>query len=263
MKTIVTGVILASEARKEADRILWLLTDSGSIVRVYAGKARGEKSPVRAATEAFTAGKFELFSTGTGYLLDDVDPDRPFADLRTNLNKYALAAYIAKLILRLLSQKQSSAVFTAFANFLYLLSSGEREAQLLKAVMEFFIVSQAGWTPEAERCGECGAESPALFSISQGCALCAGCAASQKVGDAFPIDPVVRRAILRACCGDGRKIFSFTLGGDGLKAFCEIAEAFLLYHTDLRLPELTYYHSLSDFEEELHGIRSEQTGPNS
>jgi len=203
----------------------------------------------------------ELFSSSGGYTLDDAEIVEQFFDLRTSLKSYCLAGYIAQLILTVFSGETDPSLYGLFGNMLFLLAGKKRDNRLLKAVMEFRIAALAGWKPEIESCACCGSSEIRAFSVPDGGGYCEKCAASHT--GAVTVSSPILKAISASIGDDTKGLFSFTLTGDTAEGFSRLAEYYIRYYIDAKLPALDYYNSLLEFEESINGIQPTETEQNS
>lgn len=255
MKRSVDAVVLSAEGRKESDRLVTLLCRDGSIIRAYASGARNPKNRLCAATEPFVLACYDIFESNGSCVIDDAEISRQFFKLRWNVSGYALAGYLSQLITAVFYEQTESELYGVYINILYLLAENKRSPKLMKAAAEFHIAAVAGWCPNVTSCPDCGQEDSSkicFFSIPDGRAYCADCAA--KHPQAFKADSSVLRAIEYSIDESSRKMFSFNLTGDSLEAFSLIAEAFMRYYIEVKLPALDYYHSLIKPLEGLNGL---------
>ena len=261
MKRTVGAIVLTSENRRESDRLIRILCEDGQLVRVYAAGARNPRNKLCAATEAFVLSKMELFSSSGGFTLDDAEVVEQFFELRMSLKNYCLAGYIGQLILTVFSCEVDPSLYALFGNMLFLLACKKRDIRLLKAVMEFRIAALAGWKPELERCTCCGSKEIKTFSVSDGCGYCEKCSISRS--SAVAISTPILRAIAVSIEGDTKGLFSFKLTGEAAEGFSRLAEYYIRYYIDAKLPALDYYNSLLGFEESINDIQHTKTESNS
>ena len=244
MKRTVGAIVLTTENRRESDRLIRILCEDGQILRVYAAGARNPRNKLCAATEPFVMSNMELFSSSGGYTLDDAEITEQFFELRMSLKSYCLAGYIAQLILTVFSGETDPSLYALFGNMLFLLAGKKRDIRLLKAVIEFRIAALAGWKPEIERC-----------------ACCEKCAPAHA--GAVAISSPILKAVSASIGDDTKGLFSFTLTGEAAEGFSRLAEYYIRYYIDAKLPALDYYNSLLEFEESINDIQQTKTEPNS
>ncbi len=252
---------MTTENRRESDRLIRILCEDGQLLRVYAAGTSNPRNKLCAATEPFVLSKMELFSASGGYTLDDAEITEQFFELRMSLNNYCLAGYIAQLILTVFSGDVDPSLYALFGNMLFLLAGKKRDIRLLKAVMELRIAALAGWKPGIERCACCGNSEIKAFSVSDGGGYCEKCASSHA--GATAISSPILKAVAASVGGDTKGLFSFTLAGEAAEGFSRLAEYYIRYYIDAKLPALDYYNSLMEFEESIDDIQQKKTEQNS
>ncbi len=261
MKRTVGAIVLTTENRRESDRLVRILCEDGQLLRVYAAGARNPRNKLCAATEPFVLSNMELFSASGGYTLDDAEITEQFFELRMSLKSYCLAGYIAQLILTVFSGEVDPSLYALFGNMLFLLAGKKRDVRLLKAVMELRIAALAGWKPQIECCACCGGCTIRAFSVADGGGYCENCATAHA--GAAAVSPPILKAVLASIGGDAKGLFSFTLAGEAAEGFSRLAEYYIRYYIDAKLPALDYYNSLMEFEESIDDIRHTKTEPDS
>ena len=257
MKRTVGAIVLTTENRRESDRLIRILCEDGQLLRVYAAGARNPRNKLCAATEPFVLSKMELFAASGGYTLDDAEITEQFFELRMSLKSYCLAGYIAQLILTVFSGEVDPSLYALFGNMLFLLAGKKRDIRLLKAVMEFRIAALAGWRPELERCAGCGSTEIKAFSVADGGGYCEKCASSHA--GAVAVSSPILKAVAASIGDDTKGLFSFTLTGETAEGFSRLAEYYIRYYIDAKLPALDYYNSLLEFEESINDIQHSKT----
>ena len=90
------GIVLRHADYRENDRMLTLLTPQGRVDALSRGCKR-PKSPLMAASEVFTWGNYELFSSKERCVVVNCLIQDSFYPLREDFDKLACAAYMANL----------------------------------------------------------------------------------------------------------------------------------------------------------------------
>lgn len=252
MRETVKAIVLATESRKDSDRLAWLLCDFGKVLRVYVRGARSGRSKLCAAAEPFVMGSYDLYRTGSGFIVDDAEIEEQFFALRGDLKSYSLAGYFAQLLMLLFPDEGEPGLYALLGNCLHLLASKKREPALVKAIFELRIASAAGYRPQTAACADCGSRELTAFSLGNGVGYCADCASRHP--DSAPVGGACMKAIAAACDPELRRAFGFTLSGESLENLAAVAEAYLLYRIEEKPASLAYYRSLVDFERQLGDI---------
>lgn len=241
MKTAVKGIVLACEPRRENDKLVWVLTDQGQIIRLYASGARRSVSRLRVSTEPFVYSEFEIYESRNGFALDEAAVLDQFFGLRANIASYALAGYFSQLITKVFSETVDEDIFSVLHTALKALENGGMDPVFIKPIFEFKVSQYSGWCPSVTECACGGKEACEVwFSISSGGYFCDKCNASMPA-DGHRIPRSVLFAIRHCTSNRGKKAFMFKLNQDALAYFSQLAEAFVLFHIEDRLPALDYY----------------------
>lgn len=111
----------------EADRFVTALTRELGVVRASARGARNLKSRNASATQLLSYSRLSLYKGREKYIIDDAQPIQVFFDLRSDLEKLALAQYFCELAGLLAPQEEPAEdILRLMLNALHLL--GQRQA---------------------------------------------------------------------------------------------------------------------------------------
>lgn len=241
MKLNTDGLILKSSQTGEQDRLVTILTRDLGVVRAFAhgaAKARGRSA---GATETLCYSTFTLSEHKGTYSISEATAVELFFDLRTDIERTALAQYFCEVAMSLAVEgEEASSQLKLILNCLYLLSKGLRDPRLIKAVYELRMMTVSGFMPDVSACCECGSvdvERP-LFDINGGVVRCDGC------GGGVAITSGVLGAMRHICTADDSRIFSFELGEASLNILSDLAERYLLSQCDRGFTALDFYKNL-------------------
>jgi DNA repair protein RecO (recombination protein O) len=205
----VTGLVARAVEYKESDLILTVLTAEEGKLTVSARGARKHSSPHAAACQVLCCSKMVLGEYRERLTLKEADVLETFCGLREDLQVLALAVYIADLA-QLLAPEGD--IFHLTAAALAALVNKNRPPELVKAAFELRALCLAGLDPTLD------AALPPLK------------------GDLHLAARHVRESITG-------KVFSFTLGADGLREFSKLCEHFTLAQIEREPASLRYYHA--------------------
>ena len=134
----------------EADRFVTALTRELGVVRASARGARNLKSRNASATQLLSYSRLSLYKGREKYIIDDAQPIQVFFDLRSDLEKLALAQYFCELAGLLAPQEEPA----------------EDILRLMLNALHFS--AAAGGSPDrSRRCWSCGCwPTPVLCRIS-------------------------------------------------------------------------------------------------
>jgi DNA repair protein RecO (recombination protein O) len=200
------AIVLHSFDYLESSRILRLVTRDGGVRSVLAKGARRSSRRFGSALDLFAQGSAQLY-VKPGRDLDTLsgfDVTLARAELANDLGRFTGASAIAELTLRFGREAADPALFDAVAEALDALATAAADDTLAVTLASAWrIVSELGFAPAVDVCGECHAALPAdatvMFSHPAGGALCARCGRLAPAGRVLP--PLARSALRRFLAG--------------------------------------------------------------
>lgn len=239
------GLIIKELKSGEDDRLITILTRDNGLLRVYAKNARKMKNRGSSATGLLCYSRFVIFSNRDKYILNEAEPIEIFFDIRSDIEKLALAQYFCELSLSLVPEHDKSEDFLRLMlNSLYMLMQNKREALQLKAIAELRMLTLAGYMPNLVMCDKCGAyeSDDMMFLPEEGIIICAKCLNSNI--SAYPVPPGVLQAMRHIVYSSLDKLFSFTLSKQSLILLNQASEAFLLNKTSRTYKTLDFFNAI-------------------
>lgn len=227
----------------EADRFVTALTAELGVIRASARGARNLKSRNASATQLLSYSRLCVYRGREKYIIDDAQPVRVFFELRSDIEKLALAQYFCELAGILAPQEEPADEFLRLMlNALHFLGAG-RDPRQVKAVLELRMLTLAGFMPDLIACAGCGAfeGEPMRFYPREGVLRCPEC----HRGGGDPLSGGVLAAMRHIVYAEFDKCFSFSLGDEGLAALAGEAERFLLAQLNRGFNTLDFYHTLA------------------
>ena len=246
MQIKTDGLIIRELNVGEADRIVTILTREKGVVRASARGARSVKSRISPATQLLSHSGFTLFQGREKYIIDEAEPLHIFMGVRQDLDKLALAQYIAELTGALAPQEAEAEIYLRLAlNALYLIETGKRPLGLIKAACEMRLLTIAGYMPDLVACRECGAyEADVMYLKPRKASLiCAACSPETPEGD--PLSRGALAALRHTVYADFERLFAFSLPEAALAQLALASERYLLYSLGRSFTTLDFYNSLS------------------
>lgn len=159
MNELVTeGVVLRQVDYKESDRILTLLTPEHGLITVSARGVRSIKSKNSPAVQLFSYSEFELMQKNARYSLRTAYLKDGFFTLSSDIQRYALACYVAQTLLHFCTEENNEVEpFRLALNVFYALANAkEKPLSLIKAAYELKLCTVCGFMPELGGCCVCG-----------------------------------------------------------------------------------------------------------
>jgi len=247
MQTGADGLILSHVDLPNESRIFVILTKELGLISAVANRSKSMKGKIASATDTFVYSHFEFFK-GRGkdlYVMDSAEPIEHFYDLRTDLFKLSLAAYLSEITQSLSPRgEQVEGFLRLLLNSLYMLANKKKDEGFVKPLFELRACTMAGFMPDLVCCCECGKyeDELLLFNIEQGKLYCSHC--GKEDAFTYPISLSVLTAMRHIIYSDLKQLFSFTIGKQSEEVLQFICEKYLLIQTGIAYKSLDYYKSL-------------------
>ena len=248
MQINTDGLIIREQSIGESDRLVTVLTREQGILRAFVRGAKAMKSRSASSTQLLCYSRLSIYEGREKYIIDDAQPIQVFFDLRSDLEKLALAQYFCELAGLLAPQEEPAEdILRLMLNALHLLGNGRREPRQVKAVLELRLLAHAGFMPDLTACSVCGGYdgAPMWFHLQGGVLTCRRCAERQPP-DTAPVGGNVLAAMRHILYSPLDKAFSFSMTAEGLKALANASEAFLLAQLGRGFHTLDFYHTFTE-----------------
>ena len=244
---VTCGLVLRETVTRDADKILTVLTPDRGRLSVIARGARRKGSRVAAACQLLAYSEMTLYEKGRWTMLDAADTIELFDGLRQDLTALSLAAYFAELTEAV--SDGSGDVLPLLLNALYALSALKKPPQLVKPAFQFRLMALAGYEPMADGCALCGAPQPEnpMLDVVHGVVHCGKC--REKGGLSLPLTASGLAALRYVLYGDPRRLYSYSLPPEGLRALNHAADAYVSAQLERSFRTLDYYKTILPQEE--------------
>lgn len=247
---IATKGIVIRERSVNDDRLVTLLTRDHGVINAFARGAKRLKGKLTSSTELFCYSRLVLFEGRDSYTVNAAECDASFFELRKDLDKIALASYIAELCCELAPKEEEAEEYLRLLlNTLHFLKTGQRDGAQLKAIFELRLLTMAGFMPDLVGCRGCGAhEGRLLFLPSSGELACLSCRAKdppESIEETIELPPPVLAAMRHILYSDLERLFSFHLTEGNLRLLAHVSERYLLCQMGRSYKALEFYHSLA------------------
>lgn len=245
---VTCGLVLRETDTRDADKILTVLTPDRGRLSVIARGARRKGSRVAAACQLLAYSEMTLYEKGRWTMLDAADTIELFDGLRQDLTALSLAAYFAELT-EAVSDGSGGDVLSLLLNALYALSALKKPPQLVKPAFQFRLMALAGYEPMADGYALCGAPEPEnpMLDVVHGMVHCGRC--REKGGLSLPLTASGLAALRYVLYGDPRRLYSFSLPPEGLRALNHAADAYVSAQLERSFRTLDYYKTILPQEE--------------
>lgn len=199
------AIVLHAFDYRETSRIVRLLTREMGIVSVIARGARRPRNAFGAALDLFASGEAQLMTTMGRELhtLKALEATRARAGLAESLDRFAAAAALAELLLRVAPEQEDPQLLDAVTDaFDALARAPKGEEGTIALGGAWSLVAELGFAPSLDECASChaaiDAAEPVRFHHRAGGVLCRNCAGQAPGARVLP--PEARDA-LRAWLG--------------------------------------------------------------
>ena len=209
------------------DRYLTVLTEDGRKVEILCKNARRGKKQNPAARQ-FCYSAFVLSERGGRYTLREADAVHSFFALAQDIERYALACYLAEVAAALTTPDEDNpAVCRLLLHALYALEGKKRAPALVKAAFEWRVVIE---------------QPPVCFSVRAGTAADEKCA--HRVGGYERLADAALRALVHVLTCEIPKTYAFALTGPAEEQFGRMAEDYVQYHLGRGFESLRFYQTV-------------------
>lgn len=229
MKT--NGIILKIKDTPGKDKLLHILTEIGPITAFITPKrSAGKKSYT---FDLFTYGEIVLYQTDAGnYLVNSITPSEHFYSLREDIVKLSAAGYFSALALHASADEdiECNQLLLLLITSLNKLLSGA-DVKKVKPAFEFKITQMLGFTP----CLEADKKSLTYyFDFDDGRLY------SSYTEKCVQVSRAAILCIYKILSSDTEKVFDFTVDENDTDTLYNIAQRYLIYHTEREFDSLNF-----------------------
>lgn len=244
MRTNTDGLILKEQNIGEKDKLVTVLTRHNGLVRAFVRGAKSVNNRKNSSTGMFCFSKLCLYKTKESYIIDEAEPIELFFELRSDLEKLALAQYFSELIMTLVQEDEAAEEYLRLIlNSLHFLAKGKMPVEQVKAITELRLMCIAGYMPNLVACDRCGEyeTNTMYFDVEDGLLYCENCMSNSML---FPLDIGLIKALRHIAFSDFEKIYSFKMEDSALPDLSYITEKYLLSKLQRNFKTLEFYNSI-------------------
>lgn len=244
MRTNTDGLILKEQNIGEKDKLVTVLTRHNGLVRAFVRGAKSVNNRKNSSTGMFCFSKLCLYKTKESYIIDEAEPIELFFELRSDLEKLALAQYFSELIMTLVQEDEPAEEYLRLIlNSLHFLAKGKMPTEQVKAITELRLMCIAGYMPNLVACDRCGEyeTNTMYFDVEDGLLYCENCMSNSML---FPLDIGLIKALRHIAFSDFEKIYSFKMEDSALPDLSYITEKYLLSKLQRNFKTLEFYNSI-------------------
>ena len=243
------GIVLREVEINDADKLLDLLSKDRGLLTVKAKGVRKGNSAIKSACQLLTLSEFTLLDYRGRLSVQEAQSLEQFRPLRDSIELLALGSYFAQAT-GVVAQEDAPnpELLGLLCNALYALSHLKRPPLLVKTAFELRLACLAGFSPDLVACPHCGSPEPDRFDLSRGGVSCEGCKTAED-GIRMPLNEGMRMAMRYIVWCDPKKLFSFRLEENSLRALSSVTEAYLMTQLEHSFYTLDFYKSLLQYGE--------------
>ena len=166
-----------------------------------------------------------------------------FPAVRQDIELLSLGSYFGELADAVTYEGlPAQEVLSLLLNALYALDTLKRPQLLVKAAYEVKLMALSGFEPLLDGCVRCGRGEPEepLLDVVHGTLRCRRCG-EKGDGLAMPLSAGCLAALRHVVYGDPKRLYSFMLPQEDLKAMAHAAEAYVAAQLERGFRTLDYY----------------------
>ena len=244
MRTNTDGLILKEQNIGEKDKLVTVLTRHNGLVRAFVRGAKSVNNRKNSSTGMFCFSKLCLYKTKESYIIDEAEPIELFFELRSDLEKLALAQYFGEIIMTLVQEDEPAEEYLRLIlNSLHFLAKSKMPIEQVKAITELRLMCIAGYMPNLIACDRCGEyeTNTMYFDVEDGLLYCENCMSNSML---FPLDIGLIKALRHIVFSDFEKIYSFKMEENALPDLSYLTEKYLLSKLQRNFKTLEFYNSI-------------------
>lgn len=248
MHLTTKALVLRETAYKESDKILTLLSQTEGRLTVSARGCRKKGSAVAAACQMLVWAEFTLYEFQGRWAVKEAVIERSFSGVTSDLDKLALASYLAEVTEALSEEGQPEPELLSLTlNSLHALDKLSLPPALVKTAFEWKAMAIAGYEPMLDGCAVCGAEAPEQprLNLTAGVLHCAACRGEVGEGISMPLTSAALAGVRHFVWGDPKRLFSVTWDSESLRRSGEASEAYLMTRLERGFRTLDFYKSVT------------------
>lgn len=232
------GIVIGERIKGESNKQIVLLAKGLGRVVLSARGARNAKSRLLAATQLFCYADFVVYE-GKGFSsITQAELLNSFYDLRTDIDKFSEAMYLAELADRScpVGLEQDAVLELLYYAFL-VMDKGTLPPKLVSRIFELKLLQISGlFAPE--ECATCGKNEGALYFDGRlGAFFCE----EHRTKSSIQVYDAVRKAFAFVLEKEGRAVFGFQLSEEALAQMTVILRDYMDVHMELRLKTRDFF----------------------
>ena len=256
----VNGLVIRESDHGENDKLLTILTEKHGKLYVIGKGVKSVRSRHLASCQLFSYASFNFRKKGNMYYITDSDLIEDYYDIRDDILKLSLAAYICDIVCEVSREEvDESDILRLTLNTLFAIAKNIRPLEIIRAAFELRTAVECGFMPDLTGCESCGDKNPTFscLDIMNGHYICEKCRNNANftfVKDSFyemgvprPIS-IISYSVLQAmryiCYSRQERFLAFILDENEHSMFFDVCEKYLLNHLERGFYSLEFYKSM-------------------
>ena len=178
------GIIVTEPAYGESSKILNILTKDAGIIGVMAKGAKKIKSKLRAVTQKYTVGVFNVYYHENKLsTLIAVDVTNPLINIKTDIVKIGYLTYITELAYQTAKQNADANVYEILSSTINKMEQG-LDPMVMTNILEVKMLDYLGVGIDLNKCIRCGHTTDIItINGDSGGYLCKDCRTNEIIYD--------------------------------------------------------------------------------
>ena len=256
----VNGLVIREVDHGENDKLLTILTEKYGKLFVIGKGVKSVRSRHMASCQLFSYASFNFRKKGNMYYITDSDLIENYYDIRDDILKLSLAAYICDVVCEVTKEGVEEADMLKLSlNTLYAIAKNIRPLEIIRAAFQLRTAVECGFMPDLSFCESCGDVNPpfSCLDIMNGHFICDKCRSEANftfVKDSFyemgvprPV-AIISDSVLCAmryiCNSRQERFLAFSLDENEHSLLFEASEKYLLNHIERGFYSLEFYKSM-------------------
>lgn len=229
----LTGMVLKSMPIGDYDKRITLLTKERGKVTAFARGARRQTSPLLAAANPFSFGRFELYEGRNSYTVEKADISNYFRELAGDIVAVSYGFYFLELAdYYAVENGDEKELLKLLYQSLRALESDAYDNRLVRCIYEWKALGINGEYPDVFSCHKCKkTEGDFVFSPRHAGILCAECRQGES---GIPLDASSLYALQYILASKVEKLYTFSVSPQVLATLERVIHPYLAAHLDRR-----------------------------
>lgn len=254
----VRALVLRCVDVGENDKLLTLFSEEKGRIMASVRGSRSLKSRYFSAAQSFCYSRFILCKKNDRYYVREAELCENFFEIREDIEKTALAGYVAEALLYVTMEESDPALFRLSLNILYAIAKNRAPLPQIKAVFEVRAAGILGFMPDLHGCCYCGRrDGDFFFDIMNGQIECKECREKNSGAAPSVYEEDYRAAHIVCLLNSGActafryvlscppdRLLSFRLDGEEARLFGIAAETYFLNQIEHGFASLDFYKEL-------------------